>query len=61
MKTAFHKSHLFNDKLKVIARDFISKWKVWEKIKEAEIQRERMCERWTIVAERHSIGNKTGR
>jgi hypothetical protein len=60
MRTAFHKSHLFNDQLKVIARDFISKRKEGEKSKEAERPRERMCERQTVAAERHSIGNKTG-
>ena len=44
MRTAFHKSCLFNDKLKVIARDFISKQKEGEKSKEAETEREKVSE-----------------
>ena len=53
-------SHLFNDKLKVIARDFISERKEGEKSKEAEGQRKKMFERQTVAVERHSIGNNTG-
>jgi hypothetical protein len=53
-------SHSFNDKLKVIARDFISERKEGERSKEAEGQRKKMFERQTVAVERHSIGNKTG-
>jgi len=45
MRTAFQKSCLFNDKLKVIVRDSISKQKAGEKSKEVERQRERERER----------------
>jgi hypothetical protein len=44
---------LYNDKLKVITRDFISKWKEGEKSKEAERQRESVYERQTVAARRH--------
>jgi hypothetical protein len=62
MRTVFYKSNLFNDKLKVIARDFISKRKEGEKSKEAERQREResVCERQSVATKRHSVSNKFG-
>jgi hypothetical protein len=49
MRAAFYKSRLFNDKLKVIATDFISKWKEGEKSKEAERHRHRESERQTVA------------
>ncbi len=62
MRTLFYKSRLFNDKLKVIARDFISKMERRGKEQgSGETERESVCERQTVVARRHSIGNKIGR
>ncbi len=59
-RAVFYKSHLLNDRLKVIARNFISKQKEGGKSKDAERHRERVCERQTVAAKRHSIGNKIG-
>jgi hypothetical protein len=50
MRTMFYKSHLFNDKLEVADRVFISNWKEGGKSKEAKRQKESECERWTVGA-----------
>ncbi len=48
MRTTLYGIHLFNDKLEVIARDFISKWK--EALKRRD--RERVCVRGRLLQQK---------